>query len=78
MDIPNNLQSLMKMVACMEEEGPPCPKGETRSMVTHKNQTNLNNWGKSRNKRKWGQRKLGLQSNKEKLMGKELLTKNAK
>ncbi len=62
----------------MEEKGLPCRKGETKSRVTHKNQTNLNNGGKSHNKHKWGQRKLGILSNKEKSMGKELPTKNAK
>ncbi len=62
----------------MEDEGPPCPKGETGSGITQKNQVGLNNGSKAHNKCKWGQGKLGPLSDKEKLLGKELLVKKAK
>ncbi len=34
LNISKTCQSLMKMVECMEDENPPCHKGETRSGVT--------------------------------------------
>jgi hypothetical protein len=33
-NILNTYQGLMKMVECMEDKGPPCPKGEIGSEVT--------------------------------------------
>ncbi len=68
----------MKMVECMEEEAPICPKDETNNEVTQKNQISLNNGSKGRNKRKWGQRKCGPPSDKEKSMGKKPLVKKSK
>jgi hypothetical protein len=50
----------MKMVECMEDEVPTCPKGEIKSKVTQKNQANPSNGNKGHNKCKWGQDKLGL------------------
>jgi hypothetical protein len=67
----------MKMVECMEDETRTCPKGETESGITHKNQATLNNGNKGRNKCKWGQRKPRPPSDKEKLARKELLVKKA-
>jgi hypothetical protein len=43
----------MKMMECMEDEAPICPKGEIISKVTQKNQANLSNGSKGHNKRKW-------------------------
>jgi len=34
MDNLDTRHSLTKMMECMEGEGPPCPKGETRNKVT--------------------------------------------
>jgi hypothetical protein len=68
----------MKMVECMEDKGPPCPKGEIGSGVTQKNQVGLSNGSKGCNKRKWGQGKLGPPTNKDKSLGKELLVNKAK
>jgi hypothetical protein len=62
----------MKMMVCMEDEALACPKGETRSKVTHKNQANPNSESKGRNKHKWGQGKHGPPNDKEKSMSKEL------
>ncbi len=53
----------------MEDEGPLCPKGETKSGVTHKNQVDASNGNKGCNKCKWGQGKSMPQGDKEKLMG---------
>ncbi len=61
----------MKMVECMQDETPTQPKGETGSKVIQKNQTGPRNESKGCNKWKWGQGKLGLQNNKEKLTNKE-------
>jgi hypothetical protein len=47
----------MKVVECMEDEGPSSPKSEIGSVVTQENQIGLNNVGKGRNKHKWGQGK---------------------
>jgi len=66
------------MVECMEDEGPTYPKGEIRNKVTQKNQTNPSNGSKGCNKRKWGQGKLRLPNNKEKLVNKEPLIKKTK
>jgi hypothetical protein len=60
----------MKMVECMEDEGPLRPKGETKSGVTHKNQVGSNSGSKSCNECKWGQGKSRFQSDKVKLVGK--------
>jgi hypothetical protein len=68
----------MKMVECMEDEGLPCPKGETRSGVTQKNQVGPNNRSNGCNKHKWGQGKLGPPIDKVKSLGKESLIKKAK
>jgi len=62
----------------MEDEGPLCPKGETKSGVTHKNQVSPSNGSKSYNKRKWGQGKSRPQGDKEKSMDKRSLAKKAK
>ncbi len=68
----------MKMVECMEEEAPICPKGETSNETTQKNQTSSSSGSKGRNKRKWGQRKCRPPSDKEKSMGKKPLVKKSK
>jgi hypothetical protein len=65
----------MKMVECMEDEAFTCPKGETRSKVTQKNQASPNSESKGHNNHKWGQGKPRLLNDKEKLMNKELLIK---
>ncbi len=66
------------MVECTKDEGPLCPKGETKSGVTHKNQVGPNNGNKGCNKYKWGQGKSRPQGDKEKSMGKKSLTNKAK
>jgi hypothetical protein len=53
-NIPETYQRLMKMVECVEDETPTCPKGEIGSGVTQKNQADPNNGSKGRTKRKWG------------------------
>ncbi len=45
----------MKVVECMEDKGPPRPKGEIGSEVTQENQIGPNSVGKGRNKCRWGQ-----------------------
>jgi len=62
----------MKMVECIRDGVFACPKGEIGSEMTQNNQANLNNESKGCNKHKWGQGKLGLLNDKEKLMSKEL------
>jgi len=61
-----------------EDEGPLCPKGETKSGVTHKNQVSSNNGSKGCNKRKWGQGKSKPQGDKTKLVGKNPPSKENK
>ncbi len=61
-----------------EDESPLCPKGETKSGATHKNQVSSNNGSKGCNKRKWGQGKSRLQGDKTKSVGKKLPSKKAK
>jgi hypothetical protein len=68
----------MKMVECTEEEASICPKGETSSKVTQKNQASLSNENKGHNKCKWGQRKCKSPSDKKKLIGKEPFVKKLK
>jgi hypothetical protein len=63
-------QRLMKMAECMEDEGLPCPKGETTNGITLKNQIDLSSGSKGYNKHKWGQGKPRPPSNKEKSVGK--------
>ncbi len=77
-DIPDTCQGFMKMVECMEEEASICPKGETNSKVTQKNQVSLNSENKGHNKCKWGQRKCKSPSDKKKLIGKEPFVKKLK
>jgi hypothetical protein len=55
------------MMECMEDEGPSCPKGETRSKITQKHHVSPSNGGKGRNKHNWGQGKPRLHNDKEKL-----------
>jgi hypothetical protein len=69
-NISNICQGLMKMVECMEDEGPARPWGETGSKVTHKNQVGPSSGSKGCNKHKWGQGSLGFQVTKKKSMGK--------
>jgi hypothetical protein len=68
----------MKMVECMEDEGPSHPKGETRRGITKKLNVGPSNGGKGLNKHKWGQGEPKSHENKEKSMGKELTTKKVK
>jgi hypothetical protein len=56
----------MKIVECMKDEAPTCPKGEIGSMVTQKNQAGPSNGNKGCNKHKWGQGKPRLQNDQEK------------
>jgi hypothetical protein len=57
MDILNTCQGPMKVVECMEDEGPPHPQGEIGSGVTQENQIGPNNVRKGLDKHKWGQGK---------------------
>jgi hypothetical protein len=71
-NISNMCQDFMKMVECIKNEA---MKSEVKSPRRMK-QTEAT--GKVCNKHKWGQGKLGLQNNKEKLMNKEPPAKKAK
>jgi len=50
----------MKMVECMEDEVPARPKGETKTKVTQKNQTNPSHGNKGHNKCKWAKVSWGF------------------
>jgi hypothetical protein len=68
----------MKMVKCMEDEAPICPKCEIESGVTQKNQVGSNSGNKGSNNHKWGQGKPRPPSNMEKSMGKKPSIKKVK
>ncbi len=68
----------MKMVECMEEEGPLRPKGQIGSEITHKQHIDPSSEGNDKNKHKWGQSKSRLHDDNEKLLAKEPTMKKAK
>jgi hypothetical protein len=77
-DILETCQRSMKMVECMEDEAPACPKGEIKSGVSQKKQANPSSGSKGRNKCKWGQGKPRPPNNKEKLVSKKPPIKKVK
>jgi len=59
-------QGLMIMVECMEGEGLPHHKGETKNKFTYKKNVGSNSRNKGQNKQKWGHGKLGFHDYMEK------------
>jgi hypothetical protein len=43
-DNPKTYQGFMKMMECMEDEAPTCPKGEIKSVITQKNRVGPKQW----------------------------------